>query len=212
MWKTLQFYRDCFSWALKPSWGLSEKASSLVGLLIPILIKAVPGWETRLTNLLWQIPLSVFATVLVVRLFRAPYELYRLRHQESEETERKLRARVSHCIRADWQQGVDGEEIWRVVGPEQQRKDYISLCELAGAMLRCSPNVFRTLIDEVRRNPDPVKSWMQFLKQREGLSTTQYAEWTAKGGQESGVILFGSIENLPDVSSRACIYCAACEI
>lgn len=230
--ETLRFYVDCFLWAFPRSWGVSETISAAVGLFLPILVKLIPEMESKLTDLLWQIPLFALATVFLVRFIRAPYELYKREKQGAEKTEQELRDTISQletkASATDWKDLADrfketdsfvtahwyedrGEATWQISPGDKQGKEYASLCELAGSMLTRSPKVCAMLPDKVRSKSDPIERWLEFLKERGELHVTGHGVVREGEGQETRSILLGSIENLPGASRQACIHCAACE-
>jgi hypothetical protein len=107
-------------------------------------------------------------------------------------------------IRADWHRDGDGTESWILLYPACK-----GLCTLAGAMLSKSPKVFAMLPQKVRSEGDAMSRWLSFLKERQPIRIQDCYETMPDGRQK--IILFGSIEDVSENSSTACIECAAAE-
>ncbi len=138
-----------------------------------------------------------------------------VRHQKQMAGEWKDLAARFHAIanasiRADWNRAGDGTETWRVCGGDHQVCE--SLCRLAGATLSRSPRIFAALQEDIRLESNPLYRWLNFLKGAAGNVTGMgYANETNRDGNTTGIHQFGSIHNLPAVSERVCIDCAATE-
>lgn len=85
-----RFLRRCLSVAFLGTWKLRDLVAGIVGLLAPLLSKLIPEWESAMSELTWQLPLGFFAGVAAVRLFLAPYWIYREQEQEKKELQSKL--------------------------------------------------------------------------------------------------------------------------
>jgi hypothetical protein len=73
---------------------------------IPALRQAVPSWETVVIELAWQIPLGVFGSIVLARLFLSPYWMHKEKQTEvaellerSEALQRQLDTAVSGDVR-----------------------------------------------------------------------------------------------------------------
>ena len=173
----------------------------------------------------WKVPSLVYWFILVISVLVASFLAWKSEYDKRKLTEavgldktpdavswHSLADRfkqIEPVVRADWHQ-EDETETWSITGGEYA-KDCTSLCELAGTMLLRSGNVAATLSEKISSTPDPIERWLEFLKEREGLSRILEGTTTRKGG-DVGIFLAGSIDNLPSVSSRACVHCAASEI
>ncbi len=71
--------------AFRHSIGIGDGVAFLIGLAIPIIRQLIPGWETVILELGWQIPLGVFSSVIVIRLLLAPYWMYKRLEKERDE-------------------------------------------------------------------------------------------------------------------------------
>jgi hypothetical protein len=109
-------------------------------------------------------------------------------------------------VRADYQgpsPGVPGE--WRLCGDDCV-KDVEAFCFQAGKLLSISP-LDHPLPEDVAGRASHVSRWLYFLKDKYGLTRTNYVVHESDG--KSHTIMFGSLENLATVSARACVECAA---
>ena len=80
MWPILPYYWRCLTVALHPSWSVTETVSTLLGLIVPIAAKGAADLDREtVLDLAWQVPLSVFLTLVFVRLIHSPWKI----HQET---------------------------------------------------------------------------------------------------------------------------------
>ena len=70
------FYKLWLKEVFSHAFGLAEVLATFLGLLVPLLLKLFPS-TSGFADLVWQIPIGAFATVAAVRLFLAPYWIYR---------------------------------------------------------------------------------------------------------------------------------------
>jgi len=73
-----RFARRWLSATFNQPWTHASSVATALGALVPLLIRLRPAWAQALTDLIWQIPLGVFATWGIARMALAPYWL----HQE----------------------------------------------------------------------------------------------------------------------------------
>ena len=57
----------------------------MLGLVVPPLLKLRPEWSGQVTDLVWQIPLGVLASMSAFRLIEAPFQMHQVIERESEE-------------------------------------------------------------------------------------------------------------------------------
>lgn len=79
-------------------------------------------------------------------------------------------------------------------------------------MLARSRRVFTSLPEKTRFQSDSLYRWLDFLKGAGNFEMMGDGEETGEDGKPGGIVVFGSINNLPAVSQRACVECAAAEI
>jgi hypothetical protein len=77
-----EFYWQWISKAFRHSISRVDGIAFFLGIFIPFLIRYYPGMEQKLQALIWQIPLSIFVIIVIVRLLLAPYWLYKEKQQE----------------------------------------------------------------------------------------------------------------------------------
>lgn len=84
------FYKAWLALAFWHSWGSQDFVAGVLGLLFPLIAKAIPAWESAMSALAWQIPLAVLGTIFLTRLLLAPYWLYQERDRQAAHSEAKL--------------------------------------------------------------------------------------------------------------------------
>lgn len=77
------FFRAWIALAFWPSWGKQDSIAGLVGLVFAIAPKFIPAWQSAMTDLTWQIPVTVLVTMFLARLLFSPYWLYRERDRQA---------------------------------------------------------------------------------------------------------------------------------
>jgi hypothetical protein len=91
----LNFYGHILSTAFHHSWGAFDTVSTLLGVLIPIVAKLHPEWESAMSNLVWQIPLAALSMLFLVRLILAPYWIYSERDKEAARVEAEFTKKIT---------------------------------------------------------------------------------------------------------------------
>lgn len=77
----LRYYWLVLCKAFRPSWAIADTIGTLLGLLIPAIVKFVPEERREtMTELVWEVPLSALLTLFIVRVVMAPW----LIHKEQE--------------------------------------------------------------------------------------------------------------------------------
>jgi hypothetical protein len=87
----LDYYREWLAKSFKRSWGLWDTLGTLLGAICPLLAHYVPRWESAMGRLAWEIPLSAFCGLALVRLPLAPYWI----HRDNEEKRKKKEAELN---------------------------------------------------------------------------------------------------------------------
>jgi hypothetical protein len=114
-------------------------------------------------------------------------------------------------ITAYWSRyGRPATETWRV-NSGLAGKECESLCRLAGAMLLRSPKANGSLDARIRLQPDSLYRWLYFLRQSTHLNNYMAATEVLDDGRKS-TTQTACINDLAQVSMRACIDCAAQEM
>src|SRR3972149_7791118 len=88
----LKFYWQWLYKAFRHSISIVEKIAILLSIIIPLFIRYYPGMEQKLQALIWQIPLSIFVIIVIIRLLLAPYWLYKDKQQEIIDLKGQLEA------------------------------------------------------------------------------------------------------------------------
>ena len=83
------FFRAWLALAFFHAWGRQDAVAGLIGLVFPVISNFIPAWGSAITDLAWQIPLTVLATVFVMRLALSPYWLFRERSAALEQEQAK---------------------------------------------------------------------------------------------------------------------------
>ena len=91
----LRFYGRWLSISLRRPFGVADGIGVALGTLAPIMVRSFPASESAVTELLWQIPLGIFASIGLVRLGRAPYWMYQERDEKARQVEIGLEARIT---------------------------------------------------------------------------------------------------------------------
>ena len=91
----LRFYGRWLSMSLRRAFGVADGIGVALGTLAPIMVRSFPASESAVTELLWQIPLGIFASIGLVRLGRAPYWMYQERDEKARQMEIGLEARIT---------------------------------------------------------------------------------------------------------------------
>ncbi len=89
-----QFYMRWFRVAADHAWSASDFIASALGIIIPIIAHYQPKWESKMTPLIWEIPLCVFGTLCISRLIAAPYWIYKERHVDAGRESDELRKTI----------------------------------------------------------------------------------------------------------------------
>jgi hypothetical protein len=101
------YYRRWLVVAIRHSWGVTDTVSTVLSLVIPPLAKLVTDGES-MADLAWQIPLSLFGTLFIVRVVLAPWWI----HQEQERDYAALAAKSQQQFEATTQR-LDAEATAR---------------------------------------------------------------------------------------------------
>ena len=82
-----RFYERWLSMSLRRPFGVADGIGVALGTLAQIMVRSFPAWDFAVTELLWQIPLGIFALIGLVRLGRAPYWMYQERDEKARQME-----------------------------------------------------------------------------------------------------------------------------
>lgn len=232
----IAYLRDCcksFSHnglvvALALVWAVLSFASSVLPYV------DLPHWATINVRWLKVSPLTallVIVTLCVIVISHGGHRLYRetvlahdsetadlVRQRETEAGARDWKdlsdrfKGVKTGVRADWVRNTDGSERWSIVC--DTTKECEVLCRFAGSMLARSPKLREALPAEIVSDADPLVRWFRFLQTTNAgrIGHREYGVLGNADGEERGVVLMGSIDNLVMASSIACIECAAREV
>jgi hypothetical protein len=89
--KMLRYYWLVLHKAFHPSWAIADTLGTLLGLLVPPLVKLVPeGRRETMTDLVWEVPLSALLTLFVVRVVMAPWLMHKEQEAKLADTEKQL--------------------------------------------------------------------------------------------------------------------------
>ena len=89
----MNFTRYCclvFRAAWKHAIGYTDIISSGVGAMLAVIIHFSPKWKHLLTGVLWQIPIWILATVVIVRLIFAPFWLWKIDREEIKNQQKQI--------------------------------------------------------------------------------------------------------------------------
>jgi hypothetical protein len=78
----LRYYGQVLSFAFRNAWGATGFAGTVLSLIGPLIIWEYPDWNQTMTNLIWQIPLVLFASGLVFLLLLAPWRMHETQTQQ----------------------------------------------------------------------------------------------------------------------------------
>jgi hypothetical protein len=211
MWKPLEFAN-----ALRKHWGGVVTSGVLVGLLgiwqgTGHAVLPAVYWAVAILGLgVASYRAWLAENTLRTELESAASGLTTMRDWSGDwkELADKFERYAAHRIRADWQHSSQGGNQWRVCGGSNDAtRNCESLCKLAGALLLTSPGVSSELSMDIRSEQDKLLRWLYYLKEKVGLTSTQYALESV--GEKKTVLVFGSISSLATVSATVCIECAA---
>src|SRR5436305_3488466 len=80
-----RFYWAVVCTAFRHSWKVTGGTATALGIIWGILAYFFPAWRiTKMTGLLWQIPIGLCVFLLVARLVLAPYWLYKDKEFEAQ--------------------------------------------------------------------------------------------------------------------------------
>ena len=75
--------------------GVADGIGVALGTLVPVMVRNFPASESAVTELIWRIPIGMFASIGLVRLALAPYWIYQERDEKARQTEIGLEARIT---------------------------------------------------------------------------------------------------------------------
>ena len=132
----------CIKEAWKTSWEKSDTGTGIAGAGVAVVAHFFPRWEQAMTNVAWEIPLVALASIIIVRLLKSPFMLYRKRDIETESLKEELKRlqerkdrdwngdwlllekrfrMINSSIYAFWQQNGLGFGSWRAVAYWRRR-------------------------------------------------------------------------------------------
>jgi hypothetical protein len=121
-------------------------------------------------------------------------------------------AKEDKFIGAQWNRTSAGSELWHFSGGNTHNIE--ALCRIAGTMLIKSQRVARELPSSVTTQTNPMYRWLLFIKDSNfrGIGNAMYGIEVGEDGNPTGGIHFNDVvNNLSELSSRACIYCESLE-
>ena len=74
--------------------GAADGIGVALGTLVPVMVWRFPASESAVTELVWHIPIGIFASIGLVRLALAPYWIYKERDEKARQMEIGLEARI----------------------------------------------------------------------------------------------------------------------
>lgn len=83
----------CLKETIRTTWDKADTGATIFGFIAPIVVHFFPAWESRVSSIVWEIPIACFASVTIVRLFLSPFLVYRRRDDEARALKRALRKR-----------------------------------------------------------------------------------------------------------------------
>src|SRR5438045_3391486 len=112
-----RFYWLLLLEVLEHPWKWTDSIATLLGIIIPLIIHFRPKMEARMTPLVWEIPVGVFATLGVFRVMSAPFLLYRDHHTFASERHEALRGELS--LERDKAEQPDVALVWEWLESER---------------------------------------------------------------------------------------------